>query len=75
MSDFFMLKTQLFATSWLGLGKAETPITADKSEIFDFPKLPSATSFIRNTLYEIPNPAALGKINKDNIICQFMRKK
>jgi hypothetical protein len=25
-------------------------ITADKREIKDFPKLPSATSFIRNTL-------------------------
>jgi len=32
-------------------------ITADKREIKDFPKLPSATSFIRKTLYEIPNPA------------------
>jgi len=28
-------------------------ITADKREIKDFPKLPSATSFIRKTLYEI----------------------
>jgi hypothetical protein len=28
-------------------------ITADKREIRDFPKLPSATSFIRKTLYEI----------------------
>jgi hypothetical protein len=27
--------------------------TADKREIKDFPKLPSATSFIRNTLSEI----------------------
>jgi len=27
-------------------------ITADKREIKDFPKLPSATSFIRKTLYE-----------------------
>lgn len=26
-------------------------ITADKMEIKDFPKLPSATSFIRDTLY------------------------
>jgi hypothetical protein len=28
-------------------------LTADKREIKDFPKLPSATSFIRRTLYEI----------------------
>jgi|GEM_PF-2238083 len=46
--------SQLFATSWLGLGFTETPITADKREIKDFPKLPSATSFIRKTLSEIP---------------------
>jgi len=45
-----MAVSQLFATSWHGLGRAETPITADKGEIFDFPKLPTATSFIRNTL-------------------------
>ena len=32
-------------------------ITADKRLRFTTPKLPSATSFIRNTLYEIPNPA------------------
>ncbi len=32
-------------------------ITADKKEIKNFPKLPSATSFIRKTLYEIPNLA------------------
>jgi len=30
-------------------------ITADKREIKDFPKLPSATSFIRKTLYDIPS--------------------
>jgi hypothetical protein len=28
-------------------------ITADKKKIKDFPKLPSATSFIRKTLYAI----------------------
>jgi len=28
-------------------------ITADKREIKDFPKLPSATSFIHKTLYDI----------------------
>jgi len=32
---------------------ARLHITADKREIKDFPKLPSATSFIRRTLYEI----------------------
>ena len=32
-------------------------ITADKREIKDFPKLPSATSFIRKTLSEMPEPA------------------
>lgn len=31
----------------LGLGFVETPITADKMEIKDFPKLLSATSFTR----------------------------
>jgi hypothetical protein len=30
-------------------------ITVDKREIKDFPKLPSATSFIRKTLYEMPD--------------------
>jgi len=44
---------QLFAPSVLGFGFAETPITADKREIKDFSKLPSATSFIRKTLSEI----------------------
>jgi len=29
-------------------------ITADKRGIKDFPKLPSATSFIRKTLYAMP---------------------
>jgi len=31
----------------------ELRITADKREIKDFPKLPLATSFIRQPLYEI----------------------
>ena len=31
--------------------------TADKRLRFTSPKLPSATSFIRETLYEIANPA------------------
>jgi hypothetical protein len=30
--------------------RAQRPITADKKEIKDFPKLPSATSFIRKTM-------------------------
>jgi len=38
------------------LCQAELHITADKREIKDFPKLPSATSFIRQTLCEITNP-------------------
>jgi len=44
--------SQLFATSWLSLGKTETPITADKRLRFTSPKLLSATSFIRGTLSE-----------------------
>ena len=36
-------------------------ITADKMEIKEFPKLPSATSFIRETLYE-----SLHHINKQS---------
>jgi len=44
------LKPQLFATSWLGLGFAETPITADRRKIKDSPKLPLATYFIREML-------------------------
>ena len=45
-------RAEHFATSLLAsltLGH----ITADKREIKDFPKLPSATSFIRKTLGEI----------------------
>jgi len=38
-------------------------ITADKREIKDFPKLPSATSFIRRTLYE-----RIGQIPKEKIV-------
>ncbi len=52
--EFEMSFGQLFATLWLGLGKAETPITADKRGIKDFPKSPQGgTSFIRETLSEI----------------------
>ena len=47
--------SQLFAISWLGLGKAETPITADKRLRFTSPKLPSAISFICDTLDKTPN--------------------
>jgi len=32
-------------------------LTADKKEIKDFPKLPSATSFIRKPLSEMSSPA------------------
>lgn len=45
-----MRGSQLFAPSVLGLGEAETPITADKRLCYALPKLPSATSFIRRTL-------------------------
>jgi len=37
--------------------RAELRLTAHKMGIKDFPKLLSATSFIRKTLYEIPNPS------------------
>ncbi len=50
---FKMSFGQLFATSWLGLGEAETPITEDKRQNFILPKLPLATSFILVPLYEI----------------------
>jgi len=40
-------------------------ITADKREIKDFPKLPSATSFIRQTLYEIVGEDNINKDVKD----------
>ena len=39
--------------SFRGKDRVQLHITADKREIKDFPKLPSATSFIRNTLYAI----------------------
>jgi len=35
---------------------SELHITADKMEIKDFHKLPSTTSFISKTLYEMANP-------------------
>jgi len=44
---------QLIATSWFGLGFAETPITTDKRLRYTSPKLPLATSFIRKTLSAI----------------------
>jgi len=40
-------------------------LTADKREIKDFPKLPSATSFIRKTLSEIVDFG--GKTNKRRV--------
>ena len=42
-------------------------LTADKREIKDFPKLPSATSFILVPLYDIP-PAVKRKIKKEKVI-------
>jgi hypothetical protein len=36
-------------------------LTADKREIKDFPKLPAATSFIRDTLAEIHSARALDR--------------
>jgi len=39
-------------------------ITADKREIKDFPKLPSATYFIRKTLYSICLRGRLFKFQK-----------
>ena len=47
-------------------------ITADKREIKDFPKLPSTTSFNRETLYEIPNPDFE---NERCLYRKWMRKK
>jgi len=48
-----MRSSQLFASSVLGFGFAETTITADKRLRYALPKLPMATSFIRKTLYAI----------------------
>lgn len=45
--------SQLFATSWLGLGFAEVPITPDKREIEDLPRFALQTSFVRKTLIAI----------------------
>ena len=42
---FAVLGVSFLTTSWLGLDFAETPITADKRKIKDFPKLPSANFF------------------------------
>jgi len=41
-------------------------LTADKRKIFDFPKLPSATSFIRKPLYEM----ATIRFKKRNVIIE-----
>lgn len=48
--------SQLFATSWLGLGFAGTPITADKMLCYASPKFALQTSFIRKTLGVIASP-------------------
>jgi len=47
-----MLSSSVITTLYIGTGW-QLRTTADKREIFDFPKLPSATSFIRKTLGEI----------------------
>jgi len=48
----------------------QLPITADKREIKDLPKLPSATSFIRRTLSEMSGCWLLGmfKCEKTDIV-------
>lgn len=48
-------------------------ITADKRKIFDFPKLPSATSHIRRTLSEIPNSPLLNKSNLNHLNRAWLR--
>ena len=60
-----MRDSQLFATLWLGL--FETPITADKRLRYASPKLLSATSFIRKTLYSIAGEGLGNKIKGDDI--------
>ena len=44
--------------------KAPLQITADKREIIDPPKLPSATSFIRHPLYEMRAEAKIFRKSK-----------
>ena len=39
-----------FVARMAGILSGQQQITADKREIMDFPKLPSATSFIRKTV-------------------------
>lgn len=48
-----MESSQLLATSWLGLGKAETHITEDERGIKDFLKSPSKTSDTYQLLYNM----------------------
>jgi len=50
-------------------------ITADKRGIRDFPKLPSATSFIRKTLSEMPNSPRLGIGGENNGIGGIPKRK
>jgi len=58
------------------LNKVSPPhrLTADKREIKDFPKLPSATSFIRNPLSEMPDAPRLGIEGENNGIRISKRK-
>ena len=63
--------SQLFTTSWLGLGFAATLITADKRLRYASPKLPSATSFylqyvIRNRLWDARNKKIQEKVKNDD---------
>jgi hypothetical protein len=63
---------QLFATSWLSLGKAETPVTADKRETKDFPKsLQVGNSFIHKTLYNITPLRHIRKYKNTEIIVNY----
>ena len=50
-------------------------ITADKRGIRDFPKLPSATSFIRRTLSEMPDAPRLGIEGENNGIGGIPKRK
>jgi len=59
--------SQLFATSWLGLGFVEAPITADKRLRYASPKLPLVTSFIYQTLYAIGFGMQKYKNNEINV--------
>jgi len=60
--------SQLFATSWLGLGFAEAPITADKRLRYASPKFAyRRTSFIRKLLCAIGLRMQKYKNNEINV--------